>query len=335
MNILLTGGAGYIGSHAAVVLTEAGHQVVILDNFCNSHRGVLDRLAKLLGKTLTCIDGDIRDTDLVQKALQDFKIDAVMHFAGLKAVGESVQKPIEYFDNNVSGTISLLKAMQKANVKTLVFSSSATVYGDPQYLPLDEAHPTSSNNPYGRNKLHIEEMLSDVVAADQSWRVILLRYFNPVGAHESGLIGEDPNGIPNNLVPYVAKVAAGELPCLSVFGNDYGTPDGTGVRDYIHVMDLVEGHLAALDYIGQHSGYHVVNLGTGIGTSVLEMVKAYELASFQKIIYRVLVRRPGDVASCYAKVDKANSMLGWKAKRSIIDMCASSWHWQENRRKFS
>ena len=335
MNILLTGGAGYIGSHAAVVLTEAGHQVVILDNFCNSHRSILDRLAKLLGKTLPCVDGDIRDADLVQKALQDFKIDAVMHFAGLKAVGESVQKPIEYFDNNVSGTISLLKAMEKANVKTLVFSSSATVYGEPQYLPLDEVHPTSSTNPYGRNKLHIEEMLSDVVAADQSWRVISLRYFNPVGAHESGLIGEDPNGIPNNLVPYVAKVAAGELPSLSVFGNDYDTPDGTGVRDYIHVMDLVEGHLAALDYIDQHSGYHVVNLGTGVGRSVLEMVKAYELASFKKIVYRVLARRPGDVASCYAKVDKANSMLGWKAKRSIVDMCASSWHWQENRRKFS
>ena len=335
MNILLTGGAGYIGSHAAVVLTEAGHQVVILDNFCNSHRGVLDRLAKLLAKTIPCIDGDIRDAELVQKAMQEFKIDAVMHFAGLKAVGESVQKPIEYFDNNVSGTISLLKAMHQANVKTLVFSSSATVYGDPQYLPLDEAHPTSSTNPYGRNKLHIEEMLSDVVASDQSWRVISLRYFNPVGAHESGLIGEDPNGIPNNLVPYVAKVAAGELPSLSVFGNDYDTPDGTGVRDYIHVMDLVEGHLAALDYIGQHIGYHVVNLGTGIGTSVLEMVKAYEVASFKKIVYRVLVRRPGDVASCYAKVDKANSMLGWKAKRSIVDMCASSWHWQENRRKLT
>jgi UDP-glucose 4-epimerase len=267
--------------------------------------------------------------------LQDYKVDAVMHFAGLKAVGESVQRPMEYADNNVGGTISLLTAMAQAKVKALVFSSSATVYGEPQYLPLDEAHPTSSTNPYGRNKLHIEEMLSDVVSADQSWRVISLRYFNPVGAHESGLIGEDPNGIPNNLVPYVAKVANGELPSLNVFGNDYDTPDGTGVRDYIHVMDLVEGHLSALDYIGQHSGYHVVNLGTGLGTSVLEMVKAYELASFKKIVYRVLVRRPGDVASCYAKVDKARTVLGWAARRSIVDMCTSSWHYQENRRKSS
>jgi UDP-glucose 4-epimerase len=335
MNILLTGGAGYIGSHAAVVLTEAGHQVVILDNFCNSHRGVLERLTKILGKAVPCVEGDIRDTALVKKVLQDYKVDAVMHFAGLKAVGESVQRPMEYADNNVGGTISLLTAMAQANVKALVFSSSATVYGEPQYLPLDEAHPTSATNPYGRNKLHIEEMLSDVVVADESWRVISLRYFNPVGAHDSGLIGEDPNGIPNNLVPYVAKVASGELPSLNVFGNDYNTPDGTGVRDYIHVMDLVEGHLSALDYIGQHSGYHVVNLGTGIGTSVLEMVKAYELASFKKIVYRVLVRRPGDVASCYAKVDKARTVLGWAARRSIVDMCTSSWHYQENRRKSS
>jgi UDP-glucose 4-epimerase len=335
MNILLTGGAGFIGSHAAVVLTEAGHQVVILDNFSNSHPGVLERLAKILGKAVPCVEGDIRDTALVKKVLEDYKVDAVMHFAGLKAVAESVQRPMEYANNNVGGTISLLTAMAQARVKALVFSSSATVYGEPHYLPLDESHPTSSTNPYGRNKLHIEEMLSDVVAADQSWRVISLRYFNPVGAHESGLIGEDPNGIPNNLVPYVAKVANGELPSLNVFGNDYDTPDGTGVRDYIHVMDLVEGHLSALDYIGQHSGYDVVNLGTGLGTSVLEMVKAYELASLKKIVYRVLVRRPGDVASCYAKVDKANTMLGWKAKRSIVDMCTSSWHFQENRRKFS
>ncbi len=335
MNILLTGGAGYIGSHAAVVLTEAGHQVVILDNFFNSQRSVLERLATILGKEVPCVEGDVRDTALVKKVLQDYKVDAVMHFAGLKAVGESVQKPIEYFDINMVGTISLLKAMLQANIKTLVFSSSATVYGEPQYLPLDEEHPTSATNPYGRNKLHIEEMLSDVVVANQNWRVISLRYFNPVGAHESGLIGEDPNGIPNNLVPYVAKVAIGELPCLSVYGNDYDTPDGTGVRDYIHVIDLVEGHLCALNYIRQHAGYHVVNLGTGIGTSVLEMVKAYELASFRKIIYKVLARRQGDVPSCYAKVDKARDMLGWAAKRSIVDMCTSSWHWQENRRKSS
>ena len=335
MNILLTGGAGYIGSHAAVVLTEAGHQVIILDNFSNSHRGVLERLVEILGKAVLCVEGDIRDATLVKKVLQDYNVDAVMHFAGLKAVGESVQRPMEYADNNVGGTISLLAAMAQANVKSLVFSSSATVYGEPQYLPLDEKHPTSATNPYGRNKLHIEEILSDVVAADEAWRVISLRYFNPIGAHESGLIGEDPNGIPNNLLPYVGKVATGELPCLSVYGNDYETPDGTGVRDYIHVMDLVEGHLCALNYIRQHAGYAVVNLGTGIGTSVLEMVKAYEVASFKKIIYRVVVRRPGDVPSCYAKVDKAWDMLGWAAKRSIVDMCTSSWHWQQNRTKFS
>ena len=335
MNILLTGGTGYIGSHAAVVLTEAGHQVIILDNFSNSHRGVLDRLATILAKAVPCFEGDIRDTALVKKVLQDCKIDAVMHFAGLKAVGESVQKPMEYADNNVGGTISLLAAMAQANVKSLVFSSSATVYGEPQYLPLDEKHPTSATNPYGRNKLHIEEILSDVVAADKDWRVISLRYFNPVGAHESGLIGEDPSGVPNNLVPYIAKVSTRELPYLSVYGNDYNTPDGTGVRDYIHVIDLVEGHLCALNYIMQHAGCHVVNLGTGIGTSVLEMVKTYELVSFKKIIYRVLARRPGDVASCYAKVDKAKDMLGWKAKRSIREMCISSVHWQENRRKLN
>jgi UDP-glucose 4-epimerase len=329
MNILLTGGAGYIGSHAAVVLTEAGHQVVILDNFCNSHRSVLERLAKILGKAVPCVEGDIRDTALVKKVLKDYQIDAVMHFAGLKAVGESVQKSIEYFDNNVGGSISLLKAMQQANVKTLIFSSSATVYGEPQYLPLDEQHPTSATNPYGRNKLHIEEMLSDLVASDEGWRVISLRYFNPIGAHESGLIGEDPNGIPNNLVPYVAKVAAGELPCLNVYGGDYATKDGTGVRDYIHVMDLVEGHLAGLEFVNNHIGYHVVNLGTGVGSSVLDIVNAYERVSCRKVDYKIVLRRPGDVASCFASVDKATLTLGWTAKRTLNDMCASSWNWQK------
>ncbi len=335
MNILLTGGAGYIGSHAAVVLSEAGHQVVIFDNFCNSHRSVMDSLANILCKVVLLVEGDIRDTALVEKTMQDYSIDAVMHFAGLKAVGESVQRPIEYFDNNVTGTISLLKAMQRVNVKTLVFSSSATVYGEPKYLPLDEQHPTSATNPYGRNKLHIEEMLSDVVEADSGWSIISLRYFNPAGAHESGLIGEDPNGIPNNLVPYVAKVAAGELDLLNVYGVDYATHDGTGVRDYIHVMDLAEGHLAALSYINMHKGYHVMNLGTGIGTSVFDMVEAYEIASLKKIIYRVLPRRPGDVASSYAKVDKARAMLDWAAKRTLDEMCSSSWLWQESRRRTS
>jgi UDP-glucose 4-epimerase len=330
MNILLTGGAGYIGSHAAVVLTEAGHQVVILDNFCNSHRSVLERLAKILGKALPCVEGDIRDTELVKKVLQDYKIDAVMHFAGLKAVGESVQNPIDYFDNNVGSTISLLQAMRASNIKTLVFSSSATVYGAPQYLPLDENHPTQATNPYGRSKLHIEEMLADVVVSGTSWHIACLRYFNPVGAHESGLIGEDPNGIPNNLMPYIAQVASGKLAYLNVYGNDYDTPDGTGVRDYIHVMDLAEGHLAALNFIEQQSGLHVFNLGTGKGSSVLEMVKAFEEVSGKSIPLKVTNRRAGDVATCYARVDKSSAELSWKAMRTLQEMCSSTWNSQKN-----
>jgi UDP-glucose 4-epimerase len=330
MNILLTGGAGYIGSHAAVVLTEAGNQVVILDNFCNSQRSVLERLAKILGKAVPCVEGDIRDTILVKKVLKDYQIDAVMHFAGLKAVGESVQNPIDYFDNNVGGTISLLQAMRATNIKTLVFSSSATVYGAPQYLPLDENHPTQATNPYGRSKLHIEEMLADVVASDASWYIACLRYFNPVGAHESGLIGEDPNGMPNNLMPYIAQVALGELPHLNVYGNDYDTPDGTGVRDYIHVMDLAEGHLAALSFIKQQSGLNIFNLGTGKGSSVLEMAKAFEEVSGKSIPLKVTARRNGDVATCYAKVDKANADLSWKATRTLQEMCASTWNSQKN-----
>ena len=330
MNILLTGGAGYIGSHAAVVLSEAGQQVVILDNFCNSHRSVLERLAKILGKVVPFVEGDVRDTVLVKKVLKDYQIDAVMHFAGLKAVGESVQNPIDYFDNNVGGTISLLQAMRASNIKTLVFSSSATVYGAPQYLPLDENHPTQATNPYGRSKLHIEEMLADVVVSDASWHIACLRYFNPVGAHESGLIGEDPNGIPNNLMPYIAQVASGKLAYLNVYGNDYDTPDGTGVRDYIHVMDLVEGHLAALSFIKQQLGLHVFNLGTGKGSSVLAMVKAFEDASGKSIPLKVTARRTGDVATCYAKVDKASHDLGWKATRTLQKMCASTWNFQKN-----
>ncbi len=330
MNILLTGGAGYIGSHAAVVLTEAGHQVVILDNFCNSQRSVLERLAKILGKAVPSVEGDIRDTALIKKTLKDYQIDAVMHFAGLKAVGESVQNPIDYFDNNVGGTISLLQAMRASNIKTLVFSSSATVYGAPQYLPLDENHPTQATNPYGRSKLHIEEMLADVVASDTSWHIACLRYFNPVGAHESGLIGEDPNGIPNNLVPYIAQVALGKLPYLNVYGNDYDTPDGTGVRDYIHVMDLAEGHLAALSFIKQQSGLNIFNLGTGKGSSVLEMVKAFEAITGKSIPLKVASRRTGDVATCYAKVDKSNADLSWKATRTLQEMCVSTWNFQKN-----
>jgi UDP-glucose 4-epimerase len=328
--VLLTGGMGYIGSHTAVVLTEAGHEVVLYDNLCNSKVSVLDRLETIIGKRLPFIEGDVRDSDKLEGALKAHKIDAVIHFAGLKAVGESVEKPIDYYDNNVTGTISLLKAMRAADVKTLVFSSSATVYGDPQYLPLDEAHPTSATNPYGRSKLQIEEILADVAISDRGWRIVCLRYFNPVGAHDSGLIGEDPDDIPNNLMPYIAQVASGKLPKLNVFGDDYDTGDGTGVRDYIHVMDLAEGHKAALSFLAQETGWHAINLGTGTGYSVLEMVKAFEAASKQAVPFRVTARRAGDIASCYAKADKAKQTLGWQAKRTLEDMCASTWQFQSN-----
>lgn len=321
MNILLTGGAGYIGSHTAVVLAEDGHEVVILDNFCNSNKSVLTRLHKIVGKELVCIEGDIRDTSLVAKVLKDHQIDAVIHFAGLKAVGESVQMPIEYFANNVQGAISLLEAMKSTGVKTLVFSSSATVYGDPQYLPIDEDHPTSATNAYGRSKLHIEEMLKDVAISDAGWKIICLRYFNPVGAHHSGLIREDPRGIPNNLMPYISRVIEGELPVLNVYGNDYPTIDGTGVRDYIHVMDLAEGHLAALIYLQDRLGWHATNLGTGVGHSVLQMIQASEEGCGKKINFQFAPRRQGDIASCYADVTKAKLDMGWVSKRSIWDMC--------------
>lgn len=330
MNILLTGGAGYIGSHAAIVLTEAGHQVVILDNFCNSQRSVLGALANILGRVVACIEGDIRDTTLVKKVLKDYQIDVVMHFAGQKAVDESVQNPIDYFDCNVGGAISLLQAMRANNIKTLVFSSSATVYGLPKYLPIDENHPTQAINPYGRSKLYIEEMLADVVLSDSTWHIACLRYFNPVGAHESGLIGEDPNGMPSNLMPFIAQVALGKLQHLNVYGDDYDTPDGTGVRDYIHVMDLVEGHLAALSFLNRKFGLHVFNLGTGKGSSVLEMVKVFEEVSGKSIPLKVTNRRLGDVATCYAKVDKSNADLSWKATRTLQEMCASTWNSQKN-----
>lgn len=329
MNILLTGGAGYIGSHTAVALSEAGHEVILLDNFCNSSESVLNRLEKILGKPIVCIDADIRDTQIVEKALYEYQIDAVIHFAGLKAVGESVEMPIEYYANNVQGTISLLEAMKLTKVKTLVFSSSATVYGDPQYLPIDEMHPTSATNAYGRSKLHIEEMLKDVAVSDPAWKILCLRYFNPVGAHESGLIGEDPDGIPNNLTPFVAQVAAGKLASLSIYGNDYPTPDGTGVRDYIHVMDLAMGHLAALNYLMDHPGWDAINLGTGNGYSVLDLLAAYRLASGAVIASQFVERRAGDIASCYAKADKAKDLLGWQAHHDLQSMCTSSWKWQQ------
>jgi UDP-glucose 4-epimerase len=329
MKLLLTGGTGYIGSHSAVVLSQAGHDVVLLDKLSNSKLSVLSRLQTILGKTLPFVQADVRDSETVTQALYDHGIQAVVHFAGLKAVGESVAQPLHYFANNVQGTVSLLQAMQAAQVHQLVFSSSATVYGEPQYLPLDEQHPTSATNPYGRTKLHIEEMLHDLAASNSAWRIACLRYFNPVGAHESGLIGEDPNGIPNNLMPFVAQVAAGWRPALQVFGNDYDTPDGTGVRDYIHVMDLAQGHLAALNFLQHQQGWHAINLGTGQGFSVLQMVKAFEAASGQPVPYNVVPRRPGDVASCYAKVLKAKTLLDWQATRGLSDMCNDAWRAQQ------
>jgi UDP-glucose 4-epimerase len=330
MNILLTGGAGYIGSHAAVALATAGYQIVVFDNFCNSRPAVVDQIRTLTGQPIPVVEADLRDTAALHAALTAHGIGAVVHFAGLKAVGESVAKPIDYYANNVQGTISLLQAMQATGVKTLVFSSSATVYGDPKYLPIDEAHPTAATNPYGRTKLHIEEMLADVARADPQWRIARLRYFNPVGAHESGLIGEDPNGIPNNLMPYIARVAAGQLPHLNVFGNDYDTPDGTGVRDYIHVVDLAQGHVAAVRYLLEHApGLYTFNLGTGQGYSVLEMVRAFESVSGRPLPFTIAPRRPGDIASCFAKVDLAARELGWKATLGLKEMCESTWRFQQ------
>ena len=324
MNILLTGGAGYIGSHTAVVLSHAGHDVVLLDNFCNSNPSVLECLQKILGKTLPCIKADVRDTDTIEKVLREYKIDAVIHFAGSKAVAESVANPILYYANNVQGSISLLQAMQKVGIKTLVFSSSATIYGEPQYLPYDENHPTKPMNPYGQTKLQAEGILSDLSTSDPTWKIVSLRYFNPVGAHESGLIGEDPNGIPNNLMPYLTKVAAGELPHLNIYGDDYETRDGTGERDYIHVMDLAEGHMASLDFLKDHASMELINLGTGKPSSVLDLVNAFEKASGKRINKRITQRRPGDLPIYYAKVSKAKSLLNWEANKTLEDMCRSA-----------
>jgi len=328
LNILLTGGAGYIGSHTAVALTGAGHHVVLFDNFCNSSPNVIQHLQKITGQPITVVEGDVRDTELLSQTIKKHHIEAVIHFAGLKAVGESVSKPVEYFASNVQGTISLLQAMQANGLRTLVFSSSATVYGEPNYLPIDEDHPTCATNPYGRSKLHIEEILHDVAASDKNWRIVCLRYFNPVGAHKSGLIGENPVGVPNNLMPYIAQVAAGGLQYLNIYGNDYSTPDGTGVRDYIHVMDLADGHLAALNFIGEHQGWCAINLGTGQGYSVLEMVKAFEEVNNVKVPYQIGQRRPGDIPACYAKVEKADKLLRWQATRGPREMCASTWLFQ-------
>jgi UDP-glucose 4-epimerase len=323
---LVTGGLGYIGSHTCVELLGAGQRVTVVDNLSNSKLAVLDRIEQIGGRRPDFVQADVRDRAALAKTLAG--CDAVIHFAGLKAVGESVDKPVEYYSNNVAGSISLFEAMADAGVRTLVFSSSATVYGDPHEVPIREHFPLSATNPYGRSKLMIEDMLRDIAKAAAGWRIALLRYFNPVGAHASGLIGEYPNGIPNNLLPYVAQVAVGKLECLAVFGNDYPTPDGTGVRDYIHVVDLARGHLAALAALEKDGGLLTVNLGTGRGYSVLEMVRAFEQASGRRVKYRIAPRRAGDIATCYADPSLARELLGWQAQHDLAAMCADAWRWQ-------
>ena len=324
---MVTGGAGYIATHTDVCLLNAGYDVVAVDNFSNSSYESIENVEKITGKKVIFYEGDVCDKAVLEKIFSEHKIDAVIHFAGLKAVGESCAKPLLYYRNNLDSTLTLLETMVKYDVKRFVFSSSATVYGTPERLPLDEECSLSTTNPYGATKLMIENILRDVYAADHSFHILLLRYFNPVGAHESGLIGEDPKGIPNNLMPYVAKVAHGELPYLNVFGNDYPTPDGTGVRDYIHVMDLAEGHLAALEHIDSY-GVEAINLGTGVGYSVLDMVKAFEKASGRPVPYKIAPRRPGDIAACYASPEKAARELHWRAKRNLEDMCRDLWNFQ-------
>lgn len=326
--IMVTGGAGYIGTHICVELLAAGHDVVVFDNFSNSQPESLQRVEHISGRKVTLVQGDIRDGEALAAALTQHTVKAVIHCAGLKAVGESVEQPLSYYDNNVVGTLRLLEAMRKAGTNTLVFSSSATVYGEPQYLPLNEAHPLSATNPYGRSKLVIEDMLRDLFRSDPTWRIGILRYFNPVGAHASGKIGENPRGVPNNLLPFVAQVAVGQRAALNVWGDDYDTPDGTGVRDYIHVVDLADGHLKALEYLQTQGGLLTVNLGTGIGYSVLDMVKAFAEASGKPVPYQVMPRRAGDVAACYAEPSEALRLLGWRAERGLEAMCADAWRWQ-------
>lgn len=328
--ILVTGGAGYIGSHACLALLESGYEVVAFDNLCNASAESIARVAEITGKPLALVEGDVRDPSALDALFAGQAVDAVMHFAGLKAVGESVEQPLAYYDNNVHGTLVLLDAMDRAGVETFVFSSSATVYGDPTAVPIREDFPTGATNPYGRSKLMVEEILGDWQVARPDWRIARLRYFNPVGAHPSGRIGEDPSGIPNNLVPFIAQVAVGRRDRVSVFGNDYPTPDGTGVRDYIHVLDLAEGHVATLQYLSKAAGLHTINLGTGRGASVLEMIRAFEAASGKHIPYEVVARRPGDIAECWADPSLAQSLLGWRASRSLEDMCADAWRWQSS-----
>ena len=328
MRVLVTGGAGYIGSHTCLELLMAGHDVVVIDNFSNSKPIVFDRIERICGHRPVFYGEDVRSSDKVAEVLSVHGTEAVIHFAGLKAVGESVAQPLRYYDNNVAGSVALLSAMMETGVRTLVFSSSATVYGDPHSVPIHEDFPLSPTNPYGRSKLMVEEILRDLILADDSWHIALLRYFNPVGAHESGLIGEDPAGIPSNLMPYISQVAVGRRTELQIFGGDYPTPDGTGVRDYIHVVDLACGHIAALDWLQQHKGVHTFNLGTGQGKSVLEVVRAFEVASGQPVPYHIADRRPGDIAQCYADSSRADRELGWKAQRGIAEMCRDAWNWQ-------
>ncbi|GAB6190172.1 UDP-glucose 4-epimerase GalE [Marinitoga arctica] len=330
MAILITGGAGYIGSHACVEFLNAGYEIVVLDNFSNSKPEALKRIKELTGKDFKFYEVDLLNKKDVEKIFDENKIDAVIHFAGLKAVGESVEKPLLYYHNNITGTLNLLEVMQDNNVKKIVFSSSATVYGNPEKVPITEDTPLSATNPYGRTKLFIEEILKDLYISDNDWSIALLRYFNPIGAHESGRIGEDPNGIPNNLMPYITQVAVGKREKLYVFGNDYDTHDGTGVRDYIHVVDLVIGHIKALEKIINDTGVKVYNLGTGVGYSVLDVVKAFEEANNIKIPYEITDRRPGDVDQVYADPTKALKELDWKAERNIVEMCRDSWNWQKN-----
>ena len=330
MTILLTGGAGYIGSHTIIELDKAGHDVLVVDNLVNSNPEALRRVAKIIGKEVPFVKADVRDRAAMEAIFSENKIDAVIHFAGLKAVGESVAEPLRYYDNNLRSTLNLLTAMQRHGVKRFVFSSSATVYGDPARVPIREDAPLSATNPYGRTKLMIEQILKDAARADETLSVSLLRYFNPIGAHESGRIGEDPNGIPNNLLPYIAQVATGRLPYLRVFGDDYPTHDGTGVRDYIHVMDLAEGHVAALRELEKNGpGLRAVNLGTGVGYSVLDVLHAFEAACGKTLPYRVEARRSGDIAACYADPSYARALLGWEARRDLARMCADTWHWQK------
>jgi UDP-glucose 4-epimerase len=329
MNILLTGGLGFIGSHTAIILAQANHRVVILDNLSNCQIEVLDSLEKIIGQRPDFIEGDVRDTLLVEQILSRFQIDIVIHFAGLKAVGDSAREPINYYSNNVAGTISLIRAMQSCGLKKIIFSSSATVYGDPIYLPYDEAHPTNPTSPYGRTKLQCEEILRDQVLSHPNWSVVCLRYFNPVGAHSSGLIGENPFGIPNNLMPYVAQVAAGKLERLGIFGDDYETSDGTGERDYIHVMDLAEGHMSALNLLCRQNGFFPINLGSGLPISVFALLSAFERVSGKEIPYKIVPRRAGDLPSYFAKPDLAKHLLDWQTQRSLLDMCSSVWNYQK------